>query len=114
MHAFLADFGLSKVLNDCNLADSTTMKAGTPGFQAPKQLQGKGISTKSDVYALGGVITELYGEKPLWPKTSHHAIMFSVGVQGIFPSLSHLPPPIQVIVNMCFTTVDKRASASVT
>ena len=95
MHAFIADFGLSKILNDCNVAGSTTMKAGTPGFQAPEQLQGKGISPKCDVYALGGVITELYGEAPLWPKMSHHAIMFNVGIQGNFPCTSHLPLKMQ-------------------
>ena len=59
----MADFGL---LNDCDLVGSTTMRAGTPGFQAPEQLQGKSISSKCDVYSLGGVITELFGEVPLW------------------------------------------------
>ena len=43
MHVFLADFGLSKVMNECDVAGTTTMKAGTPGFQAPEQL-------KSEVY----------------------------------------------------------------
>lgn len=84
MHVFLADFGLSKILNDCDLASSTT-RAGTPGFQAPEQLQGKSISSKCDVHALGGVMAELFGEVTLWPKTPAHQ-MFQVAVNGAFPS----------------------------
>ena len=88
------------------------MKAGTPGFQSPEQLNEKGISPKCDVYALGGVVTELFGGTPLWPKLGHVNIMYKVGVQGIFPCTSHLSPPIQQITNMCFVSVEKRANAS--
>ena len=101
MHVFLADFGLSKILNDCDLASSTTMRAGTPGFQAPEQLQGKSISSKCDVYALGGVITELFGEVTLWPETPAHQIMFKVAVNGEFPSTQHLAKNTQEITKMC-------------
>ena len=83
MHVFLADFGLSKIMSDCDLVGSTTMRAGTPGFQAPEQLQGKSISSKCDVYAFGGVLTELFGEVSLWPKTPAHQIMFNVAVKGV-------------------------------
>jgi serine/threonine-protein kinase len=67
MHVFLADFGLSKMFSDSDMAGSTTMRCGTPGFQAPEQLEGRSISTKCDVYAFGGILTELCGELPLWP-----------------------------------------------
>ena len=67
-HVFLGDFGLSKVLTKCSVAGSTTMKAGTPGFQSPEQLNEKGMSPKCAVYALGGVVTELFAGTPLWPK----------------------------------------------
>ncbi len=112
MHIFLADFGLSRILSDCDLVGSTTMRAGTPGFQAPEQLQGKGISPKSDVYALGGVITEVFGEKVLWPKMPAHRIMFRVAVEGVFPSTKHLPQVIQEVTSLCFIGSEARADAA--
>ena len=112
MHVYLADFGLSKILSECDLAGSTTMRAGTPGFQAPEQLQGQSISSKCDVYALGGVITELFGEKALWPKMQAHQIMFQVGVKGAFPLTEHLPEEIQGITNLCFVDYKNRADVA--
>ena len=60
---FLADFGLGKVMNT-RAFGTATMKAGTPGFQSPEQLKGESLGTSADTYALG-VLTELFGEKPL-------------------------------------------------
>ena len=51
---YLADFGLAKVLTESGTTTSSTRMAGTPGFQAPEQLQGGKLSPKCDVYALGG------------------------------------------------------------
>ena len=36
-------------------------------------------------YALGGVITELHGERPLWLSMYMRCVMFKVGVEGGFP-----------------------------
>ena len=80
-YVFLADFGLSKVMNEFDVAGTTTMKAGTPGFQAPEQLKSEGISAKCDMHTFGGVLTEIYGEMPLWPKMAPHQIMFNVTVK---------------------------------
>ena len=93
----LAEFGLSKVMNECDVAGTTTMNAGTPGFQTPEQLTQEGISAKCDTYAFDGVLTEMYGEMPLWPKMAPHQIMFNVAVKGVYPSTSHLPLSIEAI-----------------
>ena len=87
------------------------MKCGTPGFQAPEQLKGGSISCKVDVYALGGVIVELFGGRPLWGDLQPLQIMYQVGVVGKMPESSHLSPEIQQIVRMCFEEETKRASA---
>ena len=42
---------------------TATKLAGTPGFQSPEQLKGENMSISSDIYALGAVITELFGGK---------------------------------------------------
>lgn len=70
------------------------------------------IPSKCDVYALGGVITELFGEVTLWPKTPAHQIMFQVAVNGAFPSTQHLAKNIQEITNMCLVGYQARADAT--
>ena len=95
---FVADFGLAKILSASLIVGSTTMRAGTPGFQAPEQLTGECVTDKCDVYAFGGVMTELLGEQPLWPKLSAHQIMYNVTVAGKFPQVDHLPEKMLVIV----------------
>ena len=62
LHVFLADFGLGKIMTTTRVFGTATMSAGTPGFQSPEQLKGEGLGTSSDVYAMGGVLMELFGE----------------------------------------------------
>ena len=64
MHVYLADFGLAKVVTESGTTTSSTLIGGTPGFQAPEQLKGGKLTPKCDIYALGGVITELFGGEP--------------------------------------------------
>ncbi|MDH3254193.1 MAG: protein kinase [Acidobacteriota bacterium] len=47
----LTDFGLSAVAE---------VRAGTPIYMAPEQLEGKDVSTRSDLYSLGLVLHELF------------------------------------------------------
>jgi len=54
------------------------------------------------MYMLGGVITEVFGEKFLWPKMLAHRIMFRVAVEGVFPPIKHLREMIQEVTSLCF------------
>ena len=111
LHVFLADFGLGQILTTSAAIGTSTMKAGTPGFQAPEQLKGESIGPSCDIYALGGVVTEAFGERPLWPGLSAHTIMFKVAVEGTYPAIGHLPAEIQPIVQSCFMDVNERKTA---
>jgi eukaryotic-like serine/threonine-protein kinase len=61
--AFLADFGIAKVLSAAN-TNSNTNVVGTIAYMAPEQLDGKAV-LETDVYALGCVLFQmLTGELP--------------------------------------------------
>ena len=65
----LMDFGIAKLLNPAmagvTLATSWDRGPMTPEYASPEQVQGKPISTASDVYALGVLLYELLtGRRP--------------------------------------------------
>ena len=45
---------------------TATVIAGTPGFQAPEKLRRETMKTAVDVYSVGGVLVELFGEIPFY------------------------------------------------
>lgn len=59
----IADFGVSKVLNNPKELISTII--GSPSYQAPEMLEGKKYTAKCDIYALGNIFyTTLCGFPP--------------------------------------------------
>src|SRR3954451_15248076 len=69
-HAFLADFGLTKMLQaDTQDTEAGTL-VGTFDYTAPEQLDERGVDARTDVYALGCVLYQaLTGEVP-YPRAS--------------------------------------------
>ena len=61
--AKIADFGVAKIMSQ-NMTQAGTMM-GTPSYMSPEQVQGAGISGRSDQFALGVIAYEiLTGSKP--------------------------------------------------
>jgi serine/threonine-protein kinase len=56
-HARITDFGLAG-LGDALQGEE--VRSGTPAYMSPEQLEGREVSVRSDVYALGLVIYELF------------------------------------------------------
>jgi serine/threonine-protein kinase len=69
----ITDFGLAGVADDIR---GNEIRSGTPAYMSPEQLVGKEVSTRSDIYALGLVLYEVFTGKRAFaesPTTLLHA-----------------------------------------
>ncbi len=64
-HAKITDFGLAR-LGD--LAGDAEVRAGTPAYMAPEQRAGLQVTARSDIYALGLVLYELFTGRHAFPE----------------------------------------------
>ena len=109
--AHLADFGLA------NLTDQrrdTREVAGTPGYMAPEQQEGREVTTRTDVYALGLVLYEMFtGQRAL----TVHGAPLGGGAQNDAPASpsTHVPdlnPAIERVILRCLERDPARRPAS--
>ena len=83
-HAYLGDFGLTRMLSSEEQLTETGQWLGTTDFSSPEQLQGERVDARADIYSLGCVLhAALLGDPP-FPRSTIPATL-----------LAHLndPPP---------------------
>ena len=68
--ALIMDFGLAGLAHEIE-----DVRSGTPPYMAPEQLAGKEVTARSDIYALGLVLYELFTGKPAFEGKTHDEVM---------------------------------------
>ena len=63
----ITDFGLASIAASIEASD---VRAGTPAYMAPEQLEGKEVTAKSDLYSLGLVLYEILTGKRAFNATT--------------------------------------------
>ena len=64
-HVYLADFGLTRRLEEQGSLAGEGRSIGTPAYLAPEQIEGKRVDGRADIYSLGCVLFEcLTGQVP--------------------------------------------------
>jgi serine/threonine-protein kinase len=65
----IADFGLAALAEDVSGAKTL---AGTPAYMSPEQREGRELTVRSDIYALGLVVYEILTGRPAFPQRATH------------------------------------------
>jgi DNA-binding beta-propeller fold protein YncE len=76
-HVYLADFGLTRSLDDEGGAAGEDRSIGTPAYLAPEQLEGRPAAGRADVYSLGCLLYECLTGEPVFPRASRLAVAWA-------------------------------------
>ncbi len=109
----ITDFGLAGLAE--GFTDGAEIRAGTPAFMAPEQLAGKEVTVKSDVYALGLVLYQLFTGKKAFAGKSI-AELTALQQSGPTSPSSHvglLDPAVEQVILRCLAADPAQRPASV-
>src|SRR5262245_15234970 len=98
-HVRITDFGLAVAAGDAN-----AVRAGTPQYMAPEQLAGQQATIKSDIYALGLVLFEIFtGKRAYDAKTLHDLMQLHESGTITTPSsvVRDLDPVVERVILRC-------------
>ena len=108
----IMDFGLAGVAEQMVGAE---IGAGTPGYMAPEQLSGREVTVRSDIYALGLLLYEMFtGKRPFEGNTL--AEMIQLQERSHPPSLTSVAkdvdPAVERVIHRCLDPNPKNRPAS--
>ncbi|HEU5179623.1 MAG TPA: serine/threonine-protein kinase, partial [Candidatus Polarisedimenticolia bacterium] len=111
--ARITDFGLASLAEESGLQG----RSGTPAYMAPEQLQGEQASVRSDVYALGLVLHELFTGKPAFRAASSMAELIAIrrdSASAVSPSsvVEALDPAVERTILRCLEPDPRARPAS--
>lgn len=100
--AYLADFGIAKLLEGNTALTSTGGVIGTPAYMSPEQAKGvRDLDGRSDIYALGAILFEmLTGDLPYHSDTPMGLVVKHImePVPRIRDTNPHLPQGVEGII----------------
>jgi streptogramin lyase len=76
-HAYLADFGLTRRLDDHDAFAAEARSLGTIDYVAPEQIRGEKVDGRADVYSLGCLLYECLTGEPPFRRSSDAAVLFA-------------------------------------
>jgi serine/threonine-protein kinase len=110
--ARITDFGLACPAEQVSGAE---IRDGTPAYMAPEQIAGKGVSVKSDLYALGLVLYELFtGKQAFRDATPEELARHQKETPPANPStlVDGFDPAVERIILRCLEVEQARRPAS--
>jgi hypothetical protein len=105
----ITDFGLAGLAGTFQ-----DIRSGTPGYMAPEQLAGRDVSVRSDVFALGLVLFEIYTGKRAFDATTI-AELLNQHDEGVHVSQTagrELDPAVERVIQRCLSREPAQRPAS--
>lgn len=97
----VADFGIARVVDAVTRITGTGFAVGTPGYMSPEQVLARQVDARSDLYAVGCMLTELLtGSVPFNGSTPLNVMYWHVHQAPSRPSERNpaVPPGLDAIV----------------
>jgi serine/threonine-protein kinase len=97
----IMDFGLAAIADQLSGSEA---RNGTPAYMSPEQLKGTEVTLRSDIYALGLVLFELFtGKRPFEAESIQKLIQQQEAAQ--FPSMvssaADIDPAVEKVIRRC-------------
>ncbi len=108
----IMDFGLAGVAEEIQ---GLEIKAGTPAYMSPEQLAGREVSIRSDIYALGVVLYEMFtGKRPFECGSMAELVQMQYQVQTLSPSMvvKDMDPAVESVIVRCLSPDPKNRPSS--
>ncbi|HEC23390.1 MAG TPA: hypothetical protein ENI95_10800 [Chloroflexi bacterium] len=101
-NAYLADFGIAKLIGGTATLTGSGGLIGTPSYMSPEQVEGNGeLDNRSDIYALGVILFEmLTGQTPYQADTPMRMAVQHVlePVPSVLAVRADLPPGCEAVI----------------
>jgi predicted Ser/Thr protein kinase len=111
-HVLITDFGLAGVIGSIEGAE---VRNGTPAYMAPEQLSGKEVSTRSDIFALGVVLYEMFTGRPPFVASTREELL-KLTQQGAPPNprsiVKDIDPLVESVILGCLAPDPQARPAS--
>lgn len=95
----LIDFGIARATEGTASLTSTGVSIGSPGYMAPEQILGKGVTGAADVFSMGAVLAFAATGTPPFPGDSSAALLYKVVHEE--PRLDALDGDLRDLVAAC-------------
>ncbi|MEA2479772.1 MAG: hypothetical protein QOJ07_1694 [Thermoleophilaceae bacterium] len=115
-HAYLADFGLTKVSGEKGLT-KTGQFVGTLDYISPEQIRGQNATAASDIYALAAVLYECLSGVVPYPKDSEAAVLYahmSDEPPSVTDARPELPEALDAVIKKAMAKEPSERHASAT
>jgi serine/threonine protein kinase len=92
---FVADFGIAQIISSPDEQEDKSSLIGTPAYMSPEQIRSEKLTRRSDIYSLGVILYEIFGDRPFEAETTFDVLIMHLNeppppIEGISPDLQTL------------------------
>lgn len=102
----ISDFGLAKQFGTQTSSESGTV-LGTPSYMAPEQADSKAVDSRTDVYALGAILYQMFTGRPPFQASSPLETLEQVRIQDPVPPRNLQPGISRDLETICLKCLRK-------